>query len=73
MFNFNKIITNTNMNIDFNTIEKHVIKYCQKNRITGMNQLCSIKNSGLVKDKFKARDFIATSLSAYDCFNSLNY
>ena len=32
---------------------------------SGKNLFCSIENSGEVKDKFKARDFNATSLSAY--------
>ena len=31
MYNFNKIITNTYVNIDSNTIKKHEIRYHEKN------------------------------------------
>ena len=30
MYDFNKIITNTYVNIDSNTIKKHVIRYHEK-------------------------------------------
>ena len=59
-------------------VEKHVIKYCEKvYERSGKNLFWSIKNSGEIKnsseilDKFKARDFNATSLSTYD-FSTLN-
>ena len=37
----------------------------------GKNLFWSIKNSGEILDKFKARDFNATSLSTYD-FSTLH-
>ena len=48
-------------------VKKHVIKYCEKvyGRF-GKNLFWSIKNSGEIFDKLKARDFNATSLSTYD-------
>ena len=45
-------------------VKKHVIKYCEKG--SGKNLFWSIKNSGEILDKLKARDFNATSLSTYD-------
>ena len=46
---------------------KHVIKYCVKvYERSGKNLFWSIKNSGEILDKLKARDFNATSLSTYD-------
>ena len=46
---------------------KHVIKYCEKvYERSGKNLFWSIKNSGEILDKLKARDFNATSLSTYD-------
>ena len=47
--------------------KKHVIKYCEKvyERL-GKNLFWSIKNSGEILDKLKARDFNATSLSTHD-------
>ena len=46
---------------------KHVIKYCRKvYERSGKNLLWSIKNSGEILDKLKARDFNATSLSTYN-------
>ena len=45
---------------------KHVIKYCEKVfERSGKNLFWSIKNSGEILDKLKARDFNATSLSTY--------
>ena len=47
-------------------VKKHVIKYCVKvYERSGKNLFWSIKNSGEILDKLKARDFNATSLSAY--------
>ena len=52
-------------------VKKHVIKYCEKvYERSGKNLFWSIKNSGEILDKLKARDFNATSLSTYD-FSSL--
>ena len=46
---------------------KHVIKYCEKvYERSGKNLFWSIKNSGEVLDKLKARDFNAISLSKHD-------
>ena len=48
-------------------VKKHVIKYCEKvYERSGKNLFWSIKNSGEIIDKLKARDFNATSLSTYD-------
>ena len=48
-------------------VKKHVIKYCEKvYERSGKNPFWSIKNSGEILDKLKARDFNATSLSTYD-------
>ena len=48
-------------------VRKHVIKYCEKvYERSGKNLFWSIKNSGEILDKLKARDFNATSLSNYD-------
>ena len=48
-------------------VKKHVIKYCEKvYERAGKNLFWSIKNSGELLDKLKARDFNATSLSTYD-------
>ena len=48
-------------------VKKHVIKYCEKvYERSGKNLFWSIKNSCEILDKLKARDFNATSLSAYD-------
>ena len=48
-------------------IKNHVIKYCEKiYERSGKNLFWSIKNSGEILDKLKARDFNATSLSIYD-------
>ena len=48
-------------------VTKHVIKYCEKvYERSGKNLFWSIKNSGEILDKLKARDFNATSLSTYD-------
>ena len=42
---------------------KHVIKYCEKvHERLGKNPFWSIKNSGEILDKLKARDFNAISL-----------
>ena len=47
--------------------KKHVIKYCEKvYERSSKNLFWSIKNSGEILDKLKARDFNATSLSTYD-------
>ena len=47
-------------------VKKHVIKYCEKvYERSGKNLFWSIKNSGEILDKLKARDFNATSLSTY--------
>ena len=47
-------------------IKKQVIKYCVKvYERSGKNLFWSIKNSGEILDKLKARDFNATSLSTY--------
>ena len=46
---------------------KYVIKYCEKvYKRCCKNLLWSIKNSGEILEKLKARDFNATSLSTYD-------
>ena len=46
---------------------KHVIKYCEKvYERSGKNLFWSIKNSGEILDKLKARGFNTTSLSTYD-------
>ena len=46
---------------------KLIIKYCEKvYERSGKNLFWSIKNSGEVLDKLKARDFNPTSLSTYD-------
>ena len=48
-------------------VKKHVIKYCEKvYERSGKNLFWSIKNSGEILDKLKARDFNAASLSTYD-------
>ena len=48
-------------------VRKHVIKYCEKVYERSRKKLFwSIKNSGEILDKLKARDFNATSLSTYD-------
>ena len=48
-------------------VKKHVIKYCEKvYEGSGKKLFWSIKNSGEILDKLKARDFNATSLSTYD-------
>ena len=48
-------------------VKKHVIKYCEKvYERSSKNQFWSIKVSGEILDKLKARDFNATSLSTYD-------
>ena len=48
-------------------VKKHVIKYCEKvYERSGKKLFWSIKNSGEILDKLKARDFRATSLSTYD-------
>ena len=44
-----------------------MIKYCEKvYERSGKNLIWSIKNSGEILDKLKARDFYATNLSTYD-------
>ena len=49
-------------------VKKHVIKYCEKvYERSGKNLFWSIKNSGEILDKLKARDFNSTILSTYDC------
>ena len=48
-------------------VKEHVIKYCEKvYERSGKNLFWSIKNSGEILDKLKARDFNATSLYTYD-------
>ena len=48
-------------------VKKHVIKCCEKvYERSGKNLFWSIKNSGEILDKLKARDFNAASLSTYD-------
>ena len=48
-------------------VKKHVIKLCEKvYERSGNNLFWSIKNSGEILDKLKARDFNATSLATYD-------
>ena len=58
-------------------VKKHVIKYCEKvYERSGKNLFWSIKNSGEILDKLKARDFNATSLSTYDfstLYTTLSY
>ena len=50
-------------------VKKHVIKYCEKvYERSGKTLYWSIKNSGEILDKLKARDFNATSLSTCDFF-----
>ena len=52
---------------NLSALQKHVIKYCEKiYERSGKNLFWSIKNSGDILDKLTARDFNATSLSAYD-------
>ena len=48
-------------------VKKHVIKYCEKvYERSGKNLFWSIKNSGEILDKLKAREFNVTmSLSTY--------
>ena len=47
-------------------IKKHVVKYCEKvYERSDKNLFWSIKNSGDILDKLKARDFNATNLSTY--------
>ena len=47
MYNFNKIITNTYVNMDSNSIKKHVIRYREKKyERSGNNLFFSIKNAG---------------------------
>ena len=49
------------------TAVKNVIKYCEKvYGRSGKNLFWSIKNSGEILDRLKARDFNMTSLSTYD-------
>ena len=51
----------------FTAVKKHVIKYCETAyERSGKTLFWSIKNSGEILDKLKARDFNATSLSTYD-------
>ena len=46
---------------------KHAIKYCEKvYERSCKNLFWSIKNSGEILDKLKARDFSQTNLSTYD-------
>ena len=48
-------------------VKKHVIKYCEEvYERSSKNLFWSIKNSGEILDKLKARYFNATSLSTYD-------
>ena len=48
-------------------VKKHVIKCCEKvYERSGKNLFWSIKNSGEILDRLKARNFNATSLSTYD-------
>ena len=55
------------LNSCLTAVKKHVIKYCEKvYERSGKNLFWSIKNSGEILDKRKARDFNATSLSTYD-------
>ena len=47
--------------------KNHAIKYCEKvYERSGKNLFWSLKNSGEVLDKLKARDFKATSVPTYD-------
>ena len=49
------------------TAKTLAIMYCEKvYERSGKNSFWSIKNSGEILDKLKARDFNATSLSTYD-------
>ena len=53
--------------LSLTAVKKHVIKYCEKvYERSGKNLFWSIKKSGEILDKLKARDFNATSLSTYD-------
>ena len=57
----------TALHFGVKAVKKHVIKYCEKvYERSGKNLFWSIKNSGEILDKLKARDFNATSLSTYD-------
>ena len=48
-------------------VKKHVIKYCEKvYERSAKNLFWSIKKTGEILDKVKARDFNATYLSTYD-------
>ena len=60
--NFSKLLTSC-----LTALKKHVIKYCEKvYERSDKNLFWSIKNSGEILDKLKARNFNATSLSTYD-------
>ena len=49
------------------TVKKHVIKYCKKvYERSSKNLFWSIKHSGEILDKLKARDLNKASLSTYD-------
>ena len=53
---------------------KHAIKYCEKEyERPGKTLFWSIKNSGEILDKLKAKDFNATSLPTLWFFYSLHY
>ena len=48
-------------------VKRHVIKYCERvYERSGKNLFWSIKNSGEILEKLKARDFNVTSLSTND-------
>ena len=57
-------------NDDLSDTEKYYIYYENEYERSGKNLFWSIKNSGEILDKLKARDFNAYSLSTYD-FSSL--
>ena len=58
-------------NDEMSDTEKYYIYYEKVYERSGKNLFWSIKNSGEILDKLKARDFNATSLSTYD-FSTLH-
>ena len=53
-------------------VKKHVIKYCEKvYERSGINLFWSIKNSGEILDKLKARDFKVCLLMIFLLFTLL--
>ena len=62
-----KILRDTRLNLVSYSCQKTCYQYCEKvYERSGKNLFWSIKKSGEILDKLKARDFNATSLSTYD-------